>query len=152
DDGVTSGGVSAVGNTYLFTGRRLDGETELYYYRARYMNTEQGRFLSRDSLQPPNSPNLYEYPLPSPGNRVDPEGMKVRYPGWINCLGYAIGESASVTPKAGEDSFKEMMKKLGWDCERQARGTKSKECKCKCPELMLMLYIYSYPNNMKNGK
>jgi RHS repeat-associated protein len=41
---------SKVGNSYLFTGRRLDGETGLYYYRARYYNPQTGRFRQRDPL------------------------------------------------------------------------------------------------------
>jgi RHS repeat-associated protein len=49
-DVVTPGGHSLVGNPYLFTGRRLDPETGLYYYRARYMDPVQGRFLSRDPV------------------------------------------------------------------------------------------------------
>jgi len=32
-------------NPYLFTGRRFDYETGLYYYRARYYNPYIGRFL-----------------------------------------------------------------------------------------------------------
>lgn len=33
---------------YGFTGRRLDGETGLWYFRARYFDPESGRFVSRD--------------------------------------------------------------------------------------------------------
>jgi len=36
---------SSVGNSYMFTGRRYDNETGLYYYRARYYNPDIGRFL-----------------------------------------------------------------------------------------------------------
>ena len=32
----TTDTVSAVGNPYMFTGRRFDDETGLYYYRFRY--------------------------------------------------------------------------------------------------------------------
>ncbi|MFX0066947.1 MAG: RHS repeat-associated core domain-containing protein [Candidatus Hermodarchaeota archaeon] len=35
-------------NPYLFTGRRLDEKTGLYYYRARYYSPTIGRFLQRD--------------------------------------------------------------------------------------------------------
>ncbi|MBA7658533.1 hypothetical protein ES703_66489 [subsurface metagenome] len=37
--------VSSLGNPYLFTGRRYDSETGLYYYRARYYKPSIGRFL-----------------------------------------------------------------------------------------------------------
>ena len=49
-DIVDRGGASSVGNPYLFTGRRLDPETGLYFFRARYMNPVQGRFISRDPI------------------------------------------------------------------------------------------------------
>ncbi len=41
---------SAIGNPYLFTGRQLDEETGLYYYRVRYYDCVKGRFLSRDPV------------------------------------------------------------------------------------------------------
>jgi len=41
---------SSVGNPYLFTGRRHDAETGLYYYRARYYDTNIGRFLQADPI------------------------------------------------------------------------------------------------------
>jgi RHS repeat-associated protein len=34
----------------MFTGRRLDAETNLYYYRARFYDSTQGRFLQRDLI------------------------------------------------------------------------------------------------------
>jgi RHS repeat-associated protein len=37
-------------NPYMFTGRRLDSETGLYYYRARYYRPEIGRFLQVDPV------------------------------------------------------------------------------------------------------
>ena len=39
---------SDVNNPYLFTGRRYDPETALYYYRARYYAPDIGRFLQTD--------------------------------------------------------------------------------------------------------
>jgi RHS repeat-associated protein len=41
---------SSAGNPYLFSGRRYDVETELYYYRTRYLDPAVGRFLTRDAL------------------------------------------------------------------------------------------------------
>jgi RHS repeat-associated protein len=39
-----------IGNPYMFTGRRFDLETGLYYYRARYYNPHIGRFLQTDPI------------------------------------------------------------------------------------------------------
>lgn len=38
------------GNPPLFTGRRYDAESQLYYYRTRYLDPRAGRFTSRDSV------------------------------------------------------------------------------------------------------
>ena len=49
-DGVTVLAGSSVGNPWTFTGRRLDGETGLMYYRTRMYSAELGRFLQRDQI------------------------------------------------------------------------------------------------------
>lgn len=65
---------SAVGNPWMFTGRQLDEETGLYYYRARYYNCEKGRFLQRDPLGYVDGLNLYRYVRSNPVKLVDPFG------------------------------------------------------------------------------
>src|SRR5262249_5557893 len=75
--------VSAVGNPYMFTGRRLDPETSptlepetgLYYYRARYYDTNQGRFIQRDPLWDVVGENLYVYVQSNPTNATDSLGL-----------------------------------------------------------------------------
>jgi RHS repeat-associated protein len=47
---VTTRTSSAVGNPITFTGRRLDAETGLMYYRARMYSIELGRFVGRDPI------------------------------------------------------------------------------------------------------
>lgn len=78
DDSIVIGGSSDVDNPYLFTGRRLDAETGLYYYRARHLDVDLGRFLQRhpigtwadvDSLG-----NAYWYVANHPVTNVDPFG------------------------------------------------------------------------------
>lgn len=66
---------SAVGNPWLFTGRQLDEESGLYYYRTRHYHPGQGRFIQRDSLGYVTGLNLYEYVRSSPTRYVDPSGM-----------------------------------------------------------------------------
>jgi RHS repeat-associated protein len=78
DDVVTPGGASALGNTYLYTGRRFEPETGLYYYRARYMDPVLGRFISQDPLGAWGTANLgsaFAYVANMPQSAVDSMGL-----------------------------------------------------------------------------
>jgi len=67
---------SAIGNPYGFTGRRLDTETDNYYYRMRYYNPDIGRFLQPDPPYAYSSMGLYHYCWNNPINWVDPYGLQ----------------------------------------------------------------------------
>jgi RHS repeat-associated protein len=62
-------------NPYLFTGRRFDYETGLYYYRARYYNPYVGRFLQTDPVGYGDGINWYAYCGNNPVGRADPSGL-----------------------------------------------------------------------------
>lgn len=66
----------AFGDRFRFTGRELDSETGLYYYRARYYDPRLGRFTSEDPLSfAAGDPNLYRYVGNSPLIFTDPSGQ-----------------------------------------------------------------------------
>ena len=66
---------SAIGNTILFTGRELDPETGLYYYRARTMNPTLGRFMQKDPLMYVDGYNDYVYVMNNPLSFNDWNGL-----------------------------------------------------------------------------
>ncbi|MBN1803993.1 MAG: hypothetical protein JW837_01960 [Sedimentisphaerales bacterium] len=70
-------------NPYMFTGRRFDYDTGLYYYRARYYNPYIGRFLQTDPVGYGDGINWYAYCGNNPLNFIDPSGTWVQFPGII---------------------------------------------------------------------
>lgn len=60
---------------HAFTGREWDGETGLYYYRARYYDPTSGRFMSADPIGFNAGPNFYAYALNDPVGLLDPFGL-----------------------------------------------------------------------------
>ena len=75
---------SSIGNPYMFTGRRWDEETGLYYYRARMYSAVLGRFLQPDPIGYAGGLNLHAYCGNNPVNWIDPWGLDV----WIAKHGF----------------------------------------------------------------
>ncbi len=64
-----------VEQAYTYTGRELDSESGLYYYRARYYDTTTGRFLQKDPIGfAGGDPTLYQYVSNNPLKWIDSNG------------------------------------------------------------------------------
>ncbi len=60
---------------YRYTGREFDAETGLYYYRARYFDSNSGRFIGQDPIGfDGGDSNLYRYVSNIPTTYRDPSG------------------------------------------------------------------------------
>ena len=68
---------STYSNSRLYTGRELDKETGMYYLRARYYNSDTGKFISRDPIGQNDQVNLYTYVANSPLKYVDRMGLSI---------------------------------------------------------------------------
>jgi len=62
-------------NPYTYTGRELDSESGLYYYRARYYDANIGRFIQEDPIGFNGGVNFYTYVRNNPINNTDPNGL-----------------------------------------------------------------------------
>ena len=61
-------------NPFQYTAREFDGETGLYFYRARYFDPSSGRFSNEDPIGFRAGTNFYSYAANSPTNTTDPLG------------------------------------------------------------------------------
>jgi RHS repeat-associated protein len=112
-----------IGNSVTFTGRLLDPESGLYYYRARYYNPMLGAFTARDP-QNDSPSSLYEYVGSHPLVSVDPTGLEY-IPLFTNSLSphnrvsvFTLMDGGKLTQNNWEydaDEYTEWVPKLGFE-------------------------------------
>jgi len=73
--GKPAGSTGTVTNRFQYTGRELDSETGMYYYRARYFDPSAGRFLSEDPIQFIGGADFYSYVANNPMGFRDALGL-----------------------------------------------------------------------------
>jgi len=85
-------GVTDITNPVMYTGRRFDDGTALFYYRNRYFHSQLGGFVSRDPIAYNGSQlNLLEYSRSNPLRAVDPFGLTPSGSVCIECHFRQIG-------------------------------------------------------------
>ena len=136
-------------NSYAYTGREWDKEAGLYYYRARYYDPMEGRFISKDPIGFKGGINLYSYVHNNPLNRVDPRGLSGCGPGdgWGDWLvpDYPNGHNFKSCCDTHDDCYGCEGKKAGkskQDCDRQF-------CKCLIKKCMSRLWLPTYCPSME---
>jgi RHS repeat-associated protein len=98
---------SSINNPYMFTGRRYDVETGLYYYRARYYDYANGRFISPDPAGFVDGFNFYTYCSNDSVNCTDAVGLKGLFrPHARLRVTTEDGKTTTYTPKNGTDIVK----------------------------------------------
>jgi RHS repeat-associated protein len=65
-------------NPFQYTGRDYDPETGLRYYRARYYDSQGGRFINEDPIRFGGGVNFYDYVQNNPADSTDPSGARTR--------------------------------------------------------------------------
>ncbi len=68
-------GDGAIANNILFSGKRYDSASGLYYFGARYYDASSGRFISRDPMGYIDGPNDYVLAMNNPLLWIDPYGL-----------------------------------------------------------------------------
>jgi RHS repeat-associated protein len=73
---------------FAYTSREWERGSEQYFYRARYYDSNVGRFLSLDPLGFVDGINLFAYVLNNPSNYTDPMGLAHLHTGcMLICFG-----------------------------------------------------------------
>ncbi len=65
----------SINNPYSYVSRRLDVESGLMYFRARYYDASIGRFINADPIRFTAGINFYVYVQNNPANYIDPTGL-----------------------------------------------------------------------------
>jgi RHS repeat-associated protein len=102
-------------NSYLYCGEQFDADLGLYYNRARYLNTDSGRFWTMDDFEGSQddvkSLNKYPYAGADAINQTDPSGFDYDLPSISMAQGIGEEQDASGA-EAGYQAQKSFRRQL----------------------------------------
>ena len=78
--------------TASYTGKLYDEDAEMYYFNARWYDSEIGRFITEDPAR--DGVNWYAYCNGNPLVKIDPDGLEIKTPGDI--LQYSASEGGKL--------------------------------------------------------
>ena len=118
---ITNTGTTA--NFYRFSGEQFDPNLGFIYLRARYLNPNSGRFMTRDSLAgktfDPASLHRYTYVANNSVNAIDPSGHEFNLVGtltaisisarlFVSYVGALVGSAKLISARAGGQAFNQI--------------------------------------------
>ncbi len=116
---------------YTYTGREFDADIALTYYRARWYDSPQGRFVSPDPIGFAAGVNLYSYVLNSPLVFSDPLGFVQRqllflFPGVLIFAHQGLCQQKNTNPCESvadvEKALKRIAKRIWRTTRREMEG------------------------------
>lgn len=108
--GTTLTSTGTTTNSYRFAGEQFDSNLGFYYQRARYLNANFGRFLSRDSFEgnqdDPATLHRYTYTANDPANRIDPSGNEYTVAGSLTVISGSLTLAQISNPATSKAKMK----------------------------------------------
>jgi RHS repeat-associated protein len=96
--GNLAASTGTIANPFQFTGREIDPETQLYFYRSRYYDNSAGRFIAEDPTGFDAGNDFYTYVKNNPAIWTDPLGL-------VRCKYNITAHHLSCTSDDGNQSF-----------------------------------------------
>jgi len=135
-------------NPFRYTAREFDAETNLYYYRARYVNESVGRFLSEDPARFYAGVNFYAYVRNEPIDFVDPYGLEcAQITPWLEIPGMLAPNSRQPYSSFEQGLF---WHRESWDFANGPEGSTPNSCICKWTATRTRLRKF-YRENVTEG-
>ena len=72
---ISQSGMLAAANVYRFSSKEIHANSGMYYYLYRFYDPELQRWINQDPIAEDGGPNLYEFVMNRPLNRIDILGL-----------------------------------------------------------------------------